>query len=109
LDLEKKYYSISEVADMIQSNASLLRFWEKEFPNYIKPQKNKKGNRIYQERDIKYIKIIHHLVKDRGYTLQGAKTKLNTNSKDTIENVELVMELERIKKTLEDIRDQFSY
>lgn len=94
---------------MIQSNASLLRFWEKEFPNYIKPQKNKKGNRIYQERDIKYIKIIHHLVKDRGYTLQGAKTKLNTNSKDTIENVELVMELERIKKTLEDIRDQFSY
>jgi DNA-binding transcriptional MerR regulator len=108
LEVKKKYYSISEVAEMIQSNTSLLRFWEKEFPNFIKPQKNKKGNRVYQERDIKFVKIIHHLVKERGYTLAGAKTKLNKHKQETIENAELVMELKKLRRILEEIREEFS-
>lgn len=105
--LTKKYYSISEVADMIKSNTSLLRFWEKEFPQQIKPKKNNKGARMYTVEDIKIIKVIHHLVKERGHTLEGAKTKLRHKNKETIENAELVIELKRLKSILEDIRDEF--
>jgi DNA-binding transcriptional MerR regulator len=106
-DLTKKYYTISEVADMIKSNTSLLRFWEREFPTFIKPKKNNKGVRIYTVKDIQTIRVIHHLVKDRGYTLEGAKKKMKSHAKETIENAELVMELQRLRALLVDIRDEF--
>ena len=77
--IEKKYYSIGEVAEMLKVATSLIRFWETEF-DIIKPKKNRKGNRQFTKEDIENVKLIYHLVKDRGYTLQGAKVLLKSSS-----------------------------
>ena len=102
--IKKIYYSIGEVATMFDVNKSLIRFWEKEF-NIIKPKKNKKGNRYFTEKDINNFKIIFHLVKERGYTLDGAKKKLRENKDDTIKNVEIVNQLKDIRLQLVAIRE----
>ena len=102
--IKKIYYSIGEVAKMFDVNKSLIRFWEKEF-NIIKPKKNKKGNRYFTEKDINNFKIIFHLVKERGYTLDGAKKKLRENKDDTIKNVEIVNQLKDIRLQLVAIRE----
>ena len=86
-------------------NASLIRFWEKEF-DILKPQKNKKGNRLFTQKDIENLKLIYHLVKERGYTLQGAKDKLKENRGDVLDKVEIVESLNRIKGFLLDLKDQ---
>lgn len=101
----KLYYSIGEVAEMFNVNASLIRFWEKEF-DIIKPKKNNKGNRLFTVQDIDNLKIIYHLVKERGFTLDGAKNKLKNNKKETIENVELVKSLEKIKNFLLELKEE---
>ncbi len=75
--LSKLYYSIGEVADLLQVNASLLRFWEKEF-NLSVSKKNKKGNRLYTAKEIEKIQRIYHFVKIEGYTLEGAKKALKS-------------------------------
>jgi DNA-binding transcriptional MerR regulator len=75
----KLFYSISEVAQMLKVNTSLLRFWEKEFEPLIRPRKNAKGTRFYKEEDIETLKTIHYLVKTQGLTLPGAKKKLLEN------------------------------
>ena len=103
--IEKIYYSIGEVADMFEVNVSLLRFWEKEF-NILKPKKNKKGNRMFTTKDVDNLKIIYHLVKERGYTLEGAKKKLKENKEDTINNIEIVNRLKDIRKFLVKLKDQ---
>ena len=90
---------------MFDVNTSLIRFWEKEF-DIIKPKKNKKGNRLFTPRDIENFHIIYHLVKERGFTLQGAKEKLNQNKYDTINTVEIVKSLKKIKSFLEDIKKE---
>tara|TARA_B100000161_G_C33413267_1_gene352101 strand:+ start:234 stop:569 length:336 start_codon:yes stop_codon:yes gene_type:complete len=102
--IKKIYYSIGEVAAMFNVNKSLIRFWEKEFI-IIKPKKNKKGNRYFTENDINNFKIIFHLVKERGYTLDGAKKKLRENKEDTIKNVEIVNQLKDIRTQLVAIRE----
>ena len=102
--IKKIYYSIGEVAAMFDVNKSLIRFWEKEFI-IIKPKKNKKGNRYFTENDINNFKIIFHLVKERGYTLDGAKKKLRENKEDTIKNVEIVNQLKDIRSQLVAIRE----
>ena len=102
--IKKIYYSIGEVAAMFDVNKSLIRFWEKEFI-IIKPKKNKKGNRYFTENDINNFKIIFHLVKERGYTLDGAKKKLRENKEDTIKNVEIVNQLKNIRTQLVAIRE----
>ena len=102
--IKKIYYSIGEVAAMFNVNKSLIRFWEKEFV-IIKPKKNKKGNRYFTENDINNFKIIFHLVKERGYTLDGAKKKLRENKEDTIKNVEIVNQLKDIRSQLVAIRE----
>src|SRR5690606_11914714 len=95
---EKLYYSIGEVAKAFNVNASLIRFWEKEF-DVISPKKNKKGNRYFTLEDIQNLKLIYHLVKERGYTLEGAKIALS--EKETIkEEVELIARLEYIRAEL---------
>ncbi|CAN5846737.1 MerR family transcriptional regulator [soil metagenome] len=101
----KLYYSIGEVAKMFDVNASLLRFWEKEF-DIIKPKKNKKGDRIFTQEDVADFRAIYHLVKERGYTLQGAKEKLKSNRNDTFDNVEMVKSLERVKGFLLELKAQ---
>ena len=77
--LSKLYYSIGEVATMLQVNASLLRFWEKEF-NLTVSKKNKKGNRLFSVKEIEQIQRIYQFVKVEGYTLDGAKKALKLNS-----------------------------
>ena len=104
ITIKKIYYSIGEVAAMFDVNKSLIRFWEKEF-NIIKPKKNKKGNRYFTEKDINNFKIIFHLVKERGYTLDGAKKKLRENKEGTIKNVEIVNQLKDIRAQLVAIRE----
>ena len=103
--IEKLYYSIGEVAEMFEVNVSLLRFWEKEF-EILKPKKNKKGNRMFTVTDLDNLKIIYHLVKERGFTLGGAKKKLKDNKSDTINNIEIVNRLKDIRQFLVELRDE---
>ena len=100
--VEKLYYSIGEVARMFNVNTSLIRFWEKEF-DIIKPKKNKKGNRLFTQKDIDNFHIIYHLVKEKGMTLKGAKKKMKENKEDTEHNFEIIKSLEQIKVMLTDL------
>lgn len=95
---DKLYYSIGEVSKAFQVNASLIRYWEQEFP-IIKPKKNKKGNRYFTPEDIKNLKMIYHLVKEKGYTLDGARIALATNKKIG-ETVEIIDRLSFVKAEL---------
>lgn len=95
---DKLYYSIGEVARAFDVNASLIRFWEKEF-DVIAPKRNKKGNRFFTPQDIKNFKLIYHLVKERGYTLEGAKQVLE-QKEGVKEEVELIQRLELIRSEL---------
>ncbi len=102
---EKLYYSIGEVADAFGVNTSLVRFWEKEF-DVLKPKKNAKGNRKFTPEDIKNLELIYHLVKERGFTLEGAKTHLKENKHQTLNKFDLIRKLESIKAQLQDLKDQ---
>ena len=102
---EKRYYGIGEVAKAFKVNASLIRFWEKEF-DVIKPKKNAKGNRKFTPNDIKNLKFIYHLVKERGFTLEGAKTHLKEEKKKALEKFEIIEKLEDIKAQLTKIKTQ---
>ncbi len=102
--IEKLFYSIGEVAEMFNVNASLIRYWEKEF-TIIKPKKNKKGNRLFTQKDVDNFHLIYHLVKERGMTLTGAKHKLKENKEDTNNNFEIIQSLKEIKQTLLEIKE----
>jgi DNA-binding transcriptional MerR regulator len=102
---EKRYYGIGEVAKAFGVNTSLIRFWEKEF-DALKPKKNAKGNRKFTPEDIKNLKFIYHLVKERGFTLEGAKTHLKEEKKETLNNFEIISKLEGIKSQLVKIKNQ---
>ena len=102
---EKRYYSIGEVAKAFDVNASLIRFWEKEF-DIIKPKKNAKGDRKFTPEDIKNLQLIFHLVKERGFTLDGAKIHLKENQKKTLDKFEIIRKLETIKSQLTNLKNQ---
>lgn len=102
---EKRYYNIGEVAKAFNVNASLIRFWEKEF-DVLKPKKNAKGNRKFTPDDIKNLKFIYHLVKERGFTLEGAKTHLKEERQKSLTNFEIINKLEGIKAQLIKIKQQ---
>lgn len=107
----KIYYSISEVAAMFGVNESLLRFWEKEFPQ-LNPKKAGRGVRQYRKEDIDVVKLIYHLVKERGMTLPGARQRMENNQDSTLRNFELVERLRAIRAELVGMRDaldSFSY
>jgi len=101
----KIYYSIGEVAKMFEVNASLIRFWEKEF-DIIKPKKNKKGNRLFTKKDIDNFHVIFHLVKEKGFTLEGAKKKLKGSKDKTINNADIVQSLQKIKGFLLELKKE---
>jgi DNA-binding transcriptional MerR regulator len=103
--IEKVYYTIGEVAELFEVNPSLIRFWEKEF-DILKPTKNKKGNRLFTKKDLDNLRIIYHLVKERGYTLQGAREKLKNNKEDVEHKVEIIDSLQQIRRYLQEIRDE---
>ena len=102
---EKRYYGIGEVAKAFNVNTSLIRFWEKEF-DVLKPKKNAKGNRKFTPEDIKNLQFIYHLVKERGFTLEGAKTHLKEEKKKSLTNFEIIRKLEGIKTQLSKIKNQ---
>ena len=102
---EKLFYKIGEVAKMFGVNVSLIRFWEKEF-DILKPKKNKKGNRMFTKKDVDNLTIIYHLVKERGFTLEGAKQKLKENKSDTIDNIKIVNHLKDIRGFLVKLREE---
>ncbi|MDC3388419.1 MerR family transcriptional regulator [Flavobacteriaceae bacterium] len=102
---EKRYYKIGEVAKAFNVNTSLIRFWEKEF-EILKPKKNAKGDRKFTQEDIKNLKIIYYLVKDKGFTLDGAKTHLKEEKKKTLKNFEIISKLEHIKNELLKFKEQ---
>jgi DNA-binding transcriptional MerR regulator len=103
--IEKVFFSISEVADMFGVNTSNIRFWENEF-DILKPSKNAKGNRMFTKEDIENLKIIYHLLKEKGMTIRGAQKKLKDNKEDTIENFEVVKKLQEIRQMLIDIKEE---
>lgn len=99
----KMFYSISEVAEIFGVNETLLRYWEKEFPN-IKPNKVGRGIRQYTKDDIEQIRLVHHLVKERGMTLQGAREALKRDKTgDTNKKIEVINRLKEIRAELQEI------
>lgn len=101
----KLYYSITEVANMFGVNQSLLRFWEKEFPQ-IKPRTGGRGIRQYRKEDVETIGVIYHLVKEKGMTLPGARQKLKNNKENIDRNYEILNRLKAIKEDLLAIKNE---
>jgi DNA-binding transcriptional MerR regulator len=104
-EIEKIYYSIGEVATKLNIAPSQIRFWEGEF-DIIKPKKNRKGNRIFTSEDIENIKLIYHLVKEKGYTIQGAKDTIKANNKAAKDNMEMLNSLKKIRSFLVEIKQK---
>lgn len=102
---DKRYYKIGEVAKAFDVNTSLIRFWENEF-DVLKPKKNKKGNRLFTPEDLENLKLIYFLVKEKGFTLDGAKKKLKENPDEIVSNHKIIMRLESIKNELLEIKNQ---
>ncbi|MHA7864159.1 MULTISPECIES: MerR family transcriptional regulator [Flagellimonas] len=102
---EKRYYGIGEVAKAFGVNTSLIRFWEKEF-DVLQPKKNAKGNRKFTPQDIQNLQLIYHLVKERGFTLDGAKTHLKEEKQKALSNFEVIQKLQKVKAELLKIKEQ---
>jgi DNA-binding transcriptional MerR regulator len=105
LSADKRYYSIGEIAKAFGVNASLIRFWDSEF-DILKPKKNAKGNRMFTPEDVKTLQLIFHLVKERGFTLEGAKTHLKEGQKKTLDKYDIINKLEAIKAQLLSIKNK---
>lgn len=105
--IEKRYYSISEVADQLNVNPSLIRFWESEF-DILKPAKNKKGERRFTNKDIEDLQVVYHLVKEKGFTLEGAKEHLKHEAHNTRERIQIIKSLKNLRKLLVALRDSLN-
>jgi len=104
-EIEKLYFSIGEVAEMFNVAPSLIRFWESEF-DIIKPKKNRKGNRQFTKEDIDNVKTIFHLVKEKGFTLQGAKEMLRNDSQAVRDKMEMIDSLRKVRGFLVELREK---
>ena len=102
---EKRYYGIGEVAKAFKVNTSLIRCWEKEY-DALKPKKNAKGNRKFTPEDIENLKLIYYLVKERGFTLEGAKIHLKESKQQALDKFDIIDKLQRVKSELIKIKDQ---
>ncbi|MEO8516530.1 MAG: MerR family transcriptional regulator [Flavobacterium sp.] len=101
----KRYYSMGEIATAFDVNQSLIRFWDKEF-DILKPKKNAKGNRMFTPEDVKNLQLIYHLVKERGFTLEGAKVHLKEGQQKILDKFEIIRKLESIKTQLTNIKNE---
>ena len=101
----KRYYTMSDIATAFNVNQSLIRFWDKEF-DILKPKKNAKGNRLFTPEDVKNFQLIYHLVKERGFTLEGAKIHLKEGQKKSLDKYEIIQKLEGIKAQLLKIKEE---
>ncbi len=104
-EIEKLYFSIGEVSEMFNVAPSLIRFWESEF-EIIKPKKNRKGNRQFTKEDIDNVRTIYHLVKEKGFTLQGAKEMLRNDSQSVKDKMEMMDSLKRVRTFMVELRDR---
>jgi DNA-binding transcriptional MerR regulator len=104
-EIEKIYYSIGEVAEMFNVAPSLIRFWETEF-ELIQPKKNRKGNRQFTKEDIDNVRTIYHLVKEKGFTLQGAKEMLKNDTQSVKNKMELLDSLRKVRSFLVEVREK---
>lgn len=104
-ELTKLYYSIGEVADMFGVSKSLVRFWETEFDT-LRPHKNSKGDRRFTKQNIQQLKVIYTLVKEKGYTLKGAKKELKENKNNVLRRQETIDKLKQIKRFLLELREE---
>ncbi len=105
-DAPRKYYfSMGEVCEMFDVAPSLVRYWHSEFSE-IRPLKNKKGNRLFRPQDIETIKVIYHLLKERGFTIQGAKDYLKSQKKISMGDFELIEALKKIRSQLVAFKEQ---
>lgn len=104
-EIEKVYYRIGEVAEMFKVNISLIRFWETEF-EIIKPYRNKKGTRFFTKQDVDNFHLIYHLVKERGFTLQGAREKLKENPDELNRDHEIIKSLQQIRAFLIELKEE---
>ena len=104
-EIEKLYYSIGEVAEIFGVAPSLIRFWETEF-DVIKPKKNRKGNRQFTKEDIDNVRTIYHLVKEKGFTLQGAKEMLRNDNQSVRDKMELLESLKNVRTFLVELREK---
>ena len=102
--MEKYFYTVGEVAEIIGESTSLVRFWANEFPKFIKPQRNAKGNRLFTKEDVDRFKQIHHLVKVEGLTLEGAAKKMKGDMKGSLNTSRVLETLRGIRQQLEEIR-----
>jgi DNA-binding transcriptional MerR regulator len=105
LDPDKRYYSIGEVAQLLEVNASLIRFWEREFPA-LEPTKNARGKRMYTPENLQGLAAVYHLVKERGFTLEGARQHLKNKGGETLNHVELRARLNHIRQQLSQLKQQ---
>ncbi|ARS39804.1 MULTISPECIES: MerR family transcriptional regulator [Pedobacter] len=104
-DINKMYYTMGEVTEMFNVNASQIRFYEKEF-DILQPKKNKKGNRLFTPEDIENLKIIFNLVDEKGFTLKGAKDYLKNNKTGVRENQKIIDSLEKLKGFLVNLAEE---
>lgn len=102
--IEKSYFTIGEVADLFKVSTSLIRFWEQEF-EILQPKKNKKGNRLFTRKDVDNLQIIYTLVKERGFTLKGAKEKLKSHSSEVAKSIQVQESLVKIKGFLMELKE----
>ncbi len=105
MSAKKLFYSMGEVAEMFDVNASLIRHWESKF-DCIRPHKNKKGNRMFSPEDVEKLKQIYHLVKERGMTLEGANKAMKSSRKELSRETELLERLQRIRSALVEVREE---
>lgn len=102
---ERIYYTIGEVADIFNINTSTIRYWEKEF-DIIKPRRNNKGNRYFTTEDVENFHLIYHLVKESGYTLNGAKEKIKKDRRTSEKESEISARLKEIRRFLVELRSE---
>lgn len=104
-EIEKLYYTIGEVAVMLDVNTSLLRYWEKEF-DVLSPRKNVKGDRFFTKEDIEKVKLIYHLVREKGYTLEGAKTQLKSKFEEEQKKMRVIEKLKNVRSFLVELKSE---
>ncbi len=104
-ELTKRYYSIGEIAKMFDVSKSLVRFWETEF-DLLKPHKNSKGDRRFTQQNIEQFRTIYHLVKERGFTLDGAKKEIKNNKEWLGKKMQTLNTLTRVRSLLENMLNE---
>ncbi len=102
--MDKLYYTIGEVSEMLGESSSLVRFWTNSFSRYLKPKRNAKGNRLYTQEEIEVLKQIHLLVKVQGMTLDGAAKKMSSDKKAVDGKVKVLESLKSIREQLVEVR-----